>query len=465
MILPFYIRNRDVTAKLAFYILSNFLPCLQNVAAQELTVVSPHWEGMRHEFAVGFNKLRTRKNLPPVHFRFLDVGGTANIVRYIQSSFSGKAPDQDIGVDLFWGGSVDAHDELRKAGQLEQVLPNAVEENKIPAQLNGIPLYDPQHYWFGSMLAGFGIYCNKNVLERLQLPLPQSWSDLANPKYKSWIGAANPANSGSAHMSYEIILQAYGWNTGWDLLESISRNVRFFSNFGAEVPQDVSNGELACGFSIDSTAEQQIKIVGPSIGVFILPNDAALLSPDIVSIIKNAPQRALAKEFLDFLLSEDGQKLLLLPAGTPEGPDKFTLMRYAIRPDAYQSQNEILRKNPFERTSTFSYTSQKGAIRWQLVNDLFQIALIDIHKKIRTGFKPEIKSLVLEDAIPEYSKYLSDKTTRMVYLNKLKTTLAQRISETSTLLSFKMALCTALLLLLIGSVTRGYIRLRRSSRS
>jgi ABC-type Fe3+ transport system substrate-binding protein len=372
----------------------------------ELVTLSPHWEGLRKELSNAFNEYRSTLGKPAVKFKFLDVGGTSNIVRYIESSF--KANPEFIGVDLFWGGSVDAHQELKRQGFLARLSDSIASANGIPGKLFGIELFDPDGYWFGSMLGGFGIFCNLDVLKRLGLEQPTSWKDLTRVEYKDWLAAANPVNSGSAHMAYEIILQKYGWNEGWRILESIAKNVRVFSSYAAEIPQIVAAGEVACGFSTDSIAWQQISILGREHARFILPEDAYCMSPDPIAVIRGSLNIELAREFIEFLLSEKAQVLMMRKAGTIGGPKKFSLARYPIRPEIYSLRNDddLIDNDPFIEPNDFKYDNDIGARRWQVVNDLFLLSILERH----THLKQFDSTLSAANLLPEGAllAFLSD---------------------------------------------------------
>ena len=59
---------------------------------------------------------------------------------------------------------------------------------------------------------------NEELRGLLQLPKAMTWQDLGNLELIGKIGAADPRESGSAHMVYEIILQTLGWEEGFALL-------------------------------------------------------------------------------------------------------------------------------------------------------------------------------------------------------------------------------------------------------
>ena len=136
---------------------------------------------------------------------------------------------------MLYGGGVDPFRALAKAGLLQRYDPPADILQQIPAQLNGMEIYDPDHFWFGAALSGFGIITNEKARQAVGLPQVHAWADLADPRLSGWISACDPRSSGSAMQIYEIMLQTYGWEKGWAVLLEMSGNVRNFLSSSANV--------------------------------------------------------------------------------------------------------------------------------------------------------------------------------------------------------------------------------------
>ena len=239
-------------------------------AADRLILLSPHWQGIRLEFTDAFRRHYRETAGRDVELQWLDVGGgSSDIIRYIESQFSVKPAG--IGVDVVFGGGTDPYIYLKEKGLLVPYrLPRAI-LSAIPPDVAGLPLYDADYGWYSASMTGFGIIYNKAVLKKLGLPEPGTWADLARPEYFSWVGCADPRKSGSAHMAYEIILQAYGWEKGWQVLTAIGANARAFTSAAGQIPKDVTAGEVACGLTIDFYAWAQVRIYGPEVVGFVLP--------------------------------------------------------------------------------------------------------------------------------------------------------------------------------------------------
>ncbi len=370
--------------------------------ARKLVIVSPHWEGIRREFSRAFSAW-SEKNLGyATDIEWLNVGGTSDAVRYVRSEFK-RAP-AGIDVDIFFGGGVDPYLQFKKEGLLQPCRISAPVLGKIPATFSGIELYDPDRRWFGACLGGFGIIYNKKVLGILKLPEPREWADLALPRYFSWVGAGDPRSSGSVHMAYEIILQAYGWEQGWSLLLRMAGNTRNFSRSASDVPKDAALGEIACGPAIDVYAWRQVAETGPDRIGFLLPEGLTVIDPDGIAILKGAPHADLAEKFIEFTLSPEGQKLWVLRKGTPGGPQDYELGRMPVIPGfaATFGNNAAVKLDPFQWKGGFTYNPGKGSGRWNLLNDLIGSALIDNHNELaaawdrvrnRSGDDPLVREL------------------------------------------------------------------------
>jgi iron(III) transport system substrate-binding protein len=345
--------------------------------ADKLVLISPHWEGIRYEFERAFKARYQSDTGRAVELEWMDVGGSSETLRYLQSEFKNKPAG--IGIDVFFGGGYDPYLALKKDRLLESyALPKPLLE-RIPQRLAGVPLYDPDYTWYGATLAGFGIVYNKVVLGLTKLPVITTWEELASPRAFGWVGSSDPRKSGSVHVVYEIILQAYGWEKGWKIITALGANVRSFSNSASQIPKDVAIGEVAYGLAIDFYAWAQVKEAGADKIGFVMPDNLTIITPDAIGILKGAPNLEVAKAFIRFVMSEEGQKLWLLVEKAPGGPQRFQLNRFSVIPSLYAlaPQNTAVKLNPFSWRSDFEFDPKLGAERWSIVNDLIGALVID----------------------------------------------------------------------------------------
>ncbi len=389
----------------------------------KIIVLSPHWEGVRYEFEKGFIDYSRAKTGRPIGVEWLNVGGTADMVRFISSEFARNS--SSIGVDVVFGGGIEAHGLLASRDHLSPVsLPEEL-MSEIPETLFGMRINDEQSRWFSAALSGFGIIYNRPVLKRLGIAPPETWEDLARPEMFTWVGSGDFRSSGSTHMVYEIILQAYGWEKGFSVIMRMGANVRSFTRSSTEVPRDTALGEIACGMALDSYAWNQMARTGGDRIGYVLPPGLTVINPDAVAVLKGAPNKEGAEMFIRYVLSRRGQALWMMapkqnlkiskdPQRTGDedtetmlsGPRRFPLTRMSVRRDIHRILKEVtpVKINPFAWEGSFEYDDEKSSARWDVINALLGAALIENHGRLQATWQKLIAAGLPHDLTTELTR-------------------------------------------------------------
>ena len=71
----------------------------RGIEGDQLIIITPHWQGVVDEFTAAFEGYYLEKTGRPITLEWLDQGGTADDLRYVQSEFE-RSP-KGIGIDLF----------------------------------------------------------------------------------------------------------------------------------------------------------------------------------------------------------------------------------------------------------------------------------------------------------------------------------------------------------------------------
>jgi len=370
----------------------------------DLVLISPHDETITAEFERGFAKVFHARYGREVRISWRDLGtGTESQVAFICDQFL-RHPE-GIGVDMFFGGGIDPYSTLKAKGLLTPYHIKNLEA--LPKQLFGVPLYDKDYCWYGATLSSFGILYNKVLLKRLNVPEPKTWEDMTDARLTGYVGLADPSQSGSARAVYEIILQAYGWERGMRIITLMAANALDFHSGSSTLVEDVALGNLAMGPAIDYYGLMQVAKAGRGKLGFLLPEKLTAITPDTIAILKGAPNLETAEMFLDFVMSEDGQKLWILKAGTPGGPVQYDLMRMPVLPKTYDDcppSASTVTLNPFKFQDSLSHDAEKSTIRRQLVADLMKSLLIQPHAQLVACWKAVQKSPRREELIPRMTE-------------------------------------------------------------
>lgn len=311
-------------------------------------------------------------------------------VRFVQET---RANNQ---VDLFWASAPDAFEVLKTAGLLQAYKPNTP---GIPAKIGPYNITDPDGMYFGFAASGYGIMWNERYMRANRLPEPKEWSDLAKPEYYDHVMITTPSRSGTTHLTVETILQGEGWDKGWATMKAFSGNMRSVTDRSFGVPDAVNSGQVGLGIVIDffgfsaKAAGFPVKFVYPTVSTVVPAN---------VGIVANAPNQAGARAFVDFILSDKGQELLLLPA----------ISRLPVNPAIYAKAPEGY-PNPFKGSvglPGFQFDVGLSGQRYAVVDTLFDQlitfnleplkavtkAIHDVEAKLARRDNPQARALIAE---------------------------------------------------------------------
>jgi len=348
-------------------------------APADLVLVSPHNKKIEAEFERAFRAWhRAQFAGADVKFEWRDVGGTTTTTKYLLNQY-GRGDTS--GIDLYFGGGAPDHRLLTARGVTVAVKLPADITDQLPETIGGVRQYDADGRWHGAAISCFGILYHARLLTEKHLPLPKTWDDLADPRMRRLVGGADGSQSGSARAAYEMIVQsAPDWPAGWAKLLAIYANCKHYPGGASDLVGDVANGEVLAGTAIDFYAYDQIAATGDELGFTVVAGTTAF-TPDPISLLKGAPHPEMAKRFIEFVLSEAGQKLWCLPPGTPGGPHTHALYRQPVRRDIYTTcKGQMLKPlvDPFEQSGSFKLDEKAAGVRIsRLHGPLMKAAAID----------------------------------------------------------------------------------------
>lgn len=296
---------------------------------------------------------------------------------------------------------------------------------KVKNRVGAGQLFDPQQYWMGTALSSFGIVYNREVLGRLGVAEPKGFKDLTDARLAGLVILADPRQSGSITTAMDEVLNAALWNRaasegwlaelsaafdkeradktpwekslspttmervevafddGWRTLREMTANARSFAPAATRPPIDISAGEGAAGLAIDFYGRGQAQAVSGAdvknarLG-YVDPEGATYIDADPASILRAGPNPELAKRFVEFCLSEEGQLLWQLPSqrdarstanpkgagGRVLGPRMYELRRMPVRADVISAHGGhfVDQVNPFAIAAEHRPANWRAAI-------------------------------------------------------------------------------------------------------
>jgi iron(III) transport system substrate-binding protein len=185
-------------------------------------------------------------------------------------------------------------------------------------------LYSENGYYYGTKLITSGIVRHKKAPQH-----PTDWSDLVKPEYKNQVAMPSPLYSGAALIHLATLTDDK--SLGWNFYEQLHANKAMAQGGNGGVLKAVASGTKPYGVIVDFLAIREAAKGSPI--EFIFPKTGVSMVTEPVAIMKEAKNKAGAKRFVDFLLSKQGQSLVLkqgylparsdigVPAGFPKRAD------------------------------------------------------------------------------------------------------------------------------------------------
>src|SRR5437867_2119392 len=215
-------------------------------------------------------------------------------------------------VDIFWGGESALFEKLAEQKLLQKVEISREVWEAIPAAIGKprpIPLKDKDGFWVGTALEPYGLVYHPKKIQRLGIAEPREWDDLLNPKLRGEVAQCAPTRSSSSNATYEVILSMYGEDKGWEWLTKLAANTGHFTARSRDVPTVVAKGEYSVGFAVPSYMAFEERLAGFEIK-FVAPRNA-FVTPEPMAILAGARNPKAARAFVEFLLTERGQKVFM----------------------------------------------------------------------------------------------------------------------------------------------------------
>lgn len=162
---------------------------------------------------------------------------------------------------------------------------------------------DADNMLFGTSASAVGVIYNKLLIDNLDA----DWSELASDKYKDMLAIADPEKSGAC----KDFLAGYMYSTkeDWSAFEGMANNGMTVPGANKAALEAVVTGEKAILVAgVDYNAYSNIK-KGEPIGIYY-PKSGTVINPRPAMILKTSKNVDNAKAFIDYLMSDDAQKLV-----------------------------------------------------------------------------------------------------------------------------------------------------------
>ncbi len=137
---------------------------------------------------------------------------------------------------------------------------------------------------------------------------PKDWSDLTAPQYKNQINVSDPSQSGSCLDFVSGYVNVNG-EKGWDYFKDVKANGAQMVGANNEALNPVITGEKSIVLAGVDYLTYAAKAKGEPVDL-VYPSSGTVISPRPALILKGAKDEENAEKFIDYLLSDDAQKMV-----------------------------------------------------------------------------------------------------------------------------------------------------------
>ncbi|MGZ8992803.1 MAG: ABC transporter substrate-binding protein [Burkholderiaceae bacterium] len=331
--------------------------------AGTVTVITSFPKELTAAYKAAFEKAN-----PDIKIEILNKSTVAGIA-FVRETAAGQRPD------VFWASAPDAFEVLKRDSLL--VSAPDVDNKAIPARIGSYPINDPQGFYKGQALAGYGIMYNTRYLKANKLAAPKDWDDLLKREWFGHVAMTAPSRSGTMHLTVETILQGEGWDAGWSKVLEMAGNSAQITERSFGVPDGINNGQFGAGPVIDFFG-----LAGKYSGFpveFVYPALTSIV-PANIALVAGGKNTAEAKKFVQFTLSQPGQELLLdpkisrlpvlayssfgskIPAGYPDPQAIVKRAKVNFNADLSEDRYSVVH-SLFDQTITFRLKELQGATK------------------------------------------------------------------------------------------------------
>lgn len=267
---------------------------LYAAAQKEGLVVSfdtgPTWANWAGQFKA------FQKRYPGVEMVYNDLGSAATVVALDKAR---NRPQADSAY-YFAASALDAV----KAGVVEPFKP--VNFDRLDATLR-----DAEGRWFSIHTLSVAFLVNKKLVKTI----PESWADLLKPDFKNAIVYQDPRSTGQG----QVVAIAAAFGNGGDM-ENIAPGVDYLGKLtkagnvlrtvGTTPYAQFLKGEIPVwiGYENDGLKAKFVDGMGEDVAV-VIPKEASAAAPYAISLVKGGPNPNAGKLWLNFIMSDMGQKI------------------------------------------------------------------------------------------------------------------------------------------------------------
>lgn len=204
--------------------------------------------------------------------------------------------------DAIWGLAVTSIILFDQAGLVQPYSPKGAASLKAQFRSPANPMV-----WTG-MDAWLSVVCVNTVEQKKAgAPMPASWNDLTNPKFKGQIVMPNPSSSGTGYLTIAGWMKVMGEQAAWAFMDKLHENVAVYTHSGSAPCVQAARGERMVGIGFDMRGASE-KSKGAPIDL-VIPKEGSGWDMEASAIVKGTKNLAAAQKLMDWTVTQKANQL------------------------------------------------------------------------------------------------------------------------------------------------------------
>ena len=185
--------------------------------------------------------------------------------------------------------------------KVRQSLGNISGCSRLP-YLEGLTLDQNHEKWVTWEKQAGAIVVNREVLEKYNLPSPQTYQDLLDPMYRDLIAMPDPKSSGTGYFFFKSWVNSWGDEAALQYVDDLYENLKTFTESGSGPIKMLKQGEVAIGLALTFQAVNEINAGQPL--EIIFPENGSPYSLTGSAVISGRETNPAIMEVFDFLIHD-----------------------------------------------------------------------------------------------------------------------------------------------------------------
>ena len=210
-----------------------------------------------------------------------------------------EAKSGQVAADVIWVGDPADYIGFKKDGNILQKYesPEAKSIDKA--------FIDPEGFYTGARMMNMGIAYNTTKVKKEEAP--KTWNDLLDPKWKGQIVMTDPGTAGTTKYAVGALIANKDYGPSY--FEKLKANGTELQSGTTATHNQIAAGAYKVGMCLDYVTNN-LKAKGSTIEFVYLDKDiVSIFSP--VAVVKGAKNDKNGKLLVDFILSKEGQEVLV----------------------------------------------------------------------------------------------------------------------------------------------------------